>query len=93
VMSEGVRAKLLARRGTTGEAERLARDAVARADLTDFLHLRWYARLSHDEVLRLAGREAEARPVLEAAAEIAERKGSVVGARRARDGIRVEISP
>jgi hypothetical protein len=84
VMSDGVRAKLAARRGAAAEAERLARDAVARADGTDFLHLRWHARLTLDEVLVLAGREADGVPVLEEAVRLAELKGSTTAADRAR---------
>jgi class 3 adenylate cyclase/tetratricopeptide (TPR) repeat protein len=84
-MSRCVRAKVLARRGAAAESERLGREAVELADATDFLHLRWHARLSRHEVLRLAGRDGESRPVLEEAIRIAEGKGIRVGVRRAEE--------
>ncbi|MGZ4253350.1 MAG: adenylate/guanylate cyclase domain-containing protein [Solirubrobacteraceae bacterium] len=80
-----VRAKALARKGDTDDAERLARESVALADLTDFSHLRWYARMSHVEVLRQAGRGQDARPVLHEAIRIAGQKGNLVEEQRARD--------
>jgi class 3 adenylate cyclase/tetratricopeptide (TPR) repeat protein len=79
-----VRAKVHARQNRSEEAERLAREAVALADRGDFLHLRWYALLSLAEVLSLLGRAEEAREVANAAAAVAEKKGSVVGARTGR---------
>jgi len=84
VLADGVRARLMARRGAAAEAERLARDAVTRADGTDFLHLRWHARLTLDEVLVLVGREADGIPALEEAVALAERKGASTAAQRAR---------
>jgi len=81
-LSRSVRAKVLARRGLEAEADRLAADAVVRADATDFLHLRWHVRMSREEVLRLAGRDAGS--VLREAVALANRKGSTVGAARAR---------
>jgi predicted ATPase/class 3 adenylate cyclase len=80
-----VRAKALARRGQKAEAERLAWEAVAFADTTDFLHLRWHSLMSQAEVLQLAGRGETARHALSKAIRLAEQKGSVVAARRARD--------
>jgi predicted ATPase/class 3 adenylate cyclase len=78
-----VRAKLLAQRGDTAQAGQLADEAVALADRTDLLHLRWYTRLSHAEVLQRAGRADAVRRVAEAAAAIADQKGSRVGVERA----------
>jgi len=80
-----VRAKVLARRGDTKASEQLARESVALADTTDFPDLRWHTRIGHAGILRLAGREDEAKAVLGEAIDIAEEKGSLVGARRARD--------
>jgi class 3 adenylate cyclase/tetratricopeptide (TPR) repeat protein len=80
-----VRAKVLAARGETKAAEPLARESVALADETDFLDLRWQARIGNASVLRSAGHGDEARAVLGEAAEIAERKGNLVAARRARE--------
>jgi ATP/maltotriose-dependent transcriptional regulator MalT len=82
-LAGSIRAKVLARRGDVDEAGRLAAAAVALADTTDFAHLRWHVRLSHEEVLRLGG--GDGRALLEEAARIAERKGSLVGAERARE--------
>jgi AAA ATPase domain/Adenylate and Guanylate cyclase catalytic domain len=79
-----VRARILLGRGEAEAAESLARESVALADETDFFDLRWHARMGHAEVLRSAGRNQEAEAVLGEAAEIAERKGNLVGARRAR---------
>jgi ATP/maltotriose-dependent transcriptional regulator MalT len=85
VLSRCVRAKLLARHGAAEESERLGRESIELADTTDFLHLRWHARMSQHEVLRLAGRDGESRALLEEAIDIAERKGSRVGVRRAEE--------
>jgi class 3 adenylate cyclase/tetratricopeptide (TPR) repeat protein len=76
-----VRAKVHGRRGEAVDAERLAREAVALAETGDFLHLQWYALMSLAEVMRLLGRAPEAVAAARAAVVVAERKGSVVGAR------------
>src|SRR5918999_2561309 len=55
-----VRAKIAAVQGRLDEAERLARDAVAISDATDHLNQIGYSYLSLAEVLRAAGRRAEA---------------------------------
>jgi class 3 adenylate cyclase/tetratricopeptide (TPR) repeat protein len=78
-----VRAKILAQRGAFEDADRLASDAVALADTSDFLILRAQMRVAHAEVLQAADRGEEARRVGEAAAELAEQKGNKVGAERA----------
>jgi class 3 adenylate cyclase/tetratricopeptide (TPR) repeat protein len=80
-----VRAKVLARRGDTDQSERLAEESVALADTTDFSHLRWHARMSQTEVLRLAGQGRDTTPILNEAIRIAEQKGSLVEAQQARD--------
>ncbi|MGZ8696680.1 MAG: hypothetical protein ACXWZ1_04935, partial [Gaiellaceae bacterium] len=77
-----VRARVLARRGELVEAELLVREAVARADQTDALNLRGDAWLALAEVLSLAGKDA--RPELEQAIALFERKGNLVMAGRAR---------
>lgn len=79
-----VRAKLLARRGELGQAEALAREAVALAEETDFLVLRGDACMDLAEVLRASGRLEEARASTEQALELFERKENVVSAARAR---------
>lgn len=56
----GVRARVLAHRGDHGQAERLAREAVAIGEPTDFLFLRADSLRDLAEVLALAGKVAEA---------------------------------
>jgi ATP/maltotriose-dependent transcriptional regulator MalT len=78
-----VRAKVFARRGDGDAALQLASEAVALADRTDFVDLRWLARVSCAEVFRTTGRGAEARALVEEAIEIAQERGSVVAEQRA----------
>jgi class 3 adenylate cyclase/tetratricopeptide (TPR) repeat protein len=75
-----VRAKLLARRGDVNEAERLAREATARAALTDLLDDRAQAVADLAEVLRLGGRPEESATLLEEAIHLYEQKGNVIAA-------------
>jgi hypothetical protein len=79
-----VRAKVVARRGSTDTALELARDSVAFADTTDFLHLRWYARMSNASVLQVAGDTPGASRLAQDALSLATQKGSVVGVKAAR---------
>jgi class 3 adenylate cyclase/tetratricopeptide (TPR) repeat protein len=79
-----VRAKLLARRGEVEEAEQLAREATARAALTDLLEDRAQAVADLAEVLRLGGRREEAATALEEAIHLHEQKGNVVAAEKLR---------
>jgi class 3 adenylate cyclase/tetratricopeptide (TPR) repeat protein len=78
------RAKVLAARGDGGQAERLAREAVSLAERTDHLEEHADALMTLAEVLRRAGRAAEAEPALVEALRLCERKGSTVLAERAR---------
>jgi predicted ATPase/class 3 adenylate cyclase len=80
-----VRAKVMAQRRRADEAERLAGESVDIAQATDFLHLRWHSLMSQAEVLLVSGRTEDARPVADEAVRVAEQKGNIVGARRARD--------
>jgi class 3 adenylate cyclase/tetratricopeptide (TPR) repeat protein len=75
-----VRAKLLARRGELEEAERLAREATARAALTDLLDDHAQALADLAEVLRLGGRREESAKALDEAIRLYERKGNGVAA-------------
>jgi tetratricopeptide (TPR) repeat protein len=78
------RAKVFARRGDLAGAELLAREAVELADRGETLVDSGTARLDLAEVLRLAGREAEAAPVAEEALRLYEQKGIVGLVERAR---------
>jgi class 3 adenylate cyclase/tetratricopeptide (TPR) repeat protein len=86
------RAKLLARRGETEPAERLARDAVARADETDWPSLRGAARTSLAEALRAADRTDEAAAVAREALAIFEAKGNAISAAEVRAQLERELS-
>jgi DNA-binding SARP family transcriptional activator len=79
-----VRAPVLARRGKRDEAERIAREALALADETEFLEMRADARVALAEVLGLAERPDESARALAEAAELYEAKGIVVLATRTR---------
>jgi predicted ATPase/class 3 adenylate cyclase len=73
-----VRASLLARRGELDEAQRLARDAMAIADPTDYLELRAQVKTDLADVLDLAHRPEEAASTREEALRLFEQKGNVV---------------
>jgi class 3 adenylate cyclase/tetratricopeptide (TPR) repeat protein len=82
-----VRAKVLARQGRLDEAEALARAAVELLRPTDAIVMQADALSDLGEVLRLAGREDEARAMLADAAGLYERKGRVVTAARGLAGM------
>jgi class 3 adenylate cyclase/tetratricopeptide (TPR) repeat protein/predicted Ser/Thr protein kinase len=75
-----VRAKILARRGDVQEAERLASEATAMADRTDYLDLRGQARADLAEVLELAGVPKESASARQEAIRLYEEKGNVAAA-------------
>jgi tetratricopeptide (TPR) repeat protein len=77
-------AKLLARRGQTEEAERLAREAVAILNPTQSLDSRAESLVDLGTVLELVGKPDDARAALERALDLYERKGNVVMAERMR---------
>jgi tetratricopeptide (TPR) repeat protein len=79
-----VRAKVLARRSEHKEAERLAREAVALGDDTDWLDGQGDAHADLAEVLTLAGRYEDAVGALEQALGRYELKGNLVMAERVR---------
>jgi predicted ATPase len=79
-----VRAKTLAGRGRIEEAERLARQAVALAEKTDFINHRGDALVDFAIILRQAGRLADARAALAEGLRLYEQKGNAVGAGKAR---------
>jgi class 3 adenylate cyclase/tetratricopeptide (TPR) repeat protein len=75
--SRAVQARVIARRGDFTEAERLAREALAIAESTDWHMARGEAAAALGEVLELAGNEDEARSFYEQALVSFERKGSL----------------
>ncbi len=77
-----VRAKVLARRGEQAEAERLAREAVAIGETSDYLDAQGDAHGDLAEVLLLGGMPAEAGAALAEALARYERKGNLVAAAR-----------
>ena len=79
-----VRAKILARKGDTEQAIRIAREAVAIVEPTDFLFLKWFVLDGLGEVLDGAGFTDEAEDVRAEAVRLSEEKGFVVGATRTR---------
>jgi tetratricopeptide (TPR) repeat protein len=79
-----VRARLLARRGDFGEAERLIREAVEIAESTDYFEMRARALSDLADVLRLAGRIDGSLDAARRALQQYEAKGSVAGAERVR---------
>jgi class 3 adenylate cyclase/tetratricopeptide (TPR) repeat protein len=79
-----VRAKILAHEGHAEEAVRIAREAVAIAEPTDFLFLQSFVLSGLCDVLETAGFTEEADAALADAVRVCDQKGFVVGARRAR---------
>ena len=78
------RAKVLARRGEPEAALRLSAEAVDWARRTDSLHVLGDTLFARAEVFQLLGRSDEARPVLEEALAVYERKGIVPSIERTR---------
>jgi ATP/maltotriose-dependent transcriptional regulator MalT len=84
IIWRGTRAKVLAQRGSLDAAEALAREAVAFAEESDFLHSHADALMDLAEVLRVAGRVPEAASAVEDAIRLHELKGNVLATDRAR---------
>jgi tetratricopeptide (TPR) repeat protein len=84
ILTRGVQAKVLARRGSTEEAEQLAREACELADATDMSCSRGSAYEDLGHVLYVSGKTAEAERAIEHAAEIYDAKGAVAMSERAR---------
>jgi tetratricopeptide (TPR) repeat protein len=82
------RGMLLARRGQLDEGEALARDALARAQGSEYFESFTDAQLSLGEVFRLAGRPEEAREAFESALAAYERKGFELSA----DAVRAKLA-
>jgi class 3 adenylate cyclase/tetratricopeptide (TPR) repeat protein len=77
------RARVLARRGSHEEAERIGSEARALAEVTDDLFIRGRALIDLAEVRRLGGVDGSA-PLLEEALRLFEAKGDTVSAGRTR---------
>lgn len=84
VLWRSVRARVLADRGRTADAERLSREAVTLADDTDSLALQADARLGLTHVLRSLGRSGPAERALAEAIHLYQRKGAVAAIARAK---------
>jgi tetratricopeptide (TPR) repeat protein len=78
-----VKAKLLARRGESAEAERLALEACDLLGPTDYLNNQGDALLDFAEVLKVAGRAPEAARRAKEAFEAYEQKGNVAAREQA----------
>lgn len=75
-LSRCVRGKILARRGEFDEAEAVVREALAILEPTDAVLFKFGALLDLAEVLRLAGRDADAHAAVEQARAQAADKAS-----------------
>jgi len=82
-----VLALIAARQEDFAEADRLLAAASAQVEPTDAMVLHYDLALARAEVARRAGRDAQSREALEHALALAEQKGSVLGAERARQGL------
>jgi class 3 adenylate cyclase/tetratricopeptide (TPR) repeat protein len=78
-------AKVVARRGDIEEALKLAREATAILEPTDWLSIRADTLVDLAETLRLADRPPEVRAALDKAVMLYERKGNVIAAGKARE--------
>jgi tetratricopeptide (TPR) repeat protein len=74
------RAMIQARKGEREESEKLAREAVEIAELTDWLNMQGDAQMALADVLRLAERTKDALDAARVALDRYERKGNVVAA-------------
>jgi DNA-binding SARP family transcriptional activator len=82
-VGRGLSARILADRGRPGEAEELARSAVALAAQTDLLSEHADTLLDFAHVLIAAGRASEAQTAAAQALDLYQRKGNLPGAREA----------
>jgi hypothetical protein len=76
---------VLARRGDHEGAAEAIQTAIALTESTEYPSLREYVAMSSAEVARLAGQPDKERAALEEAVRLAELKGDVVTAAKARD--------
>jgi predicted ATPase/class 3 adenylate cyclase len=87
VMWRGVRARILEGRGETGPAGRLAQEAVALAERSDFLNHRADALMDLAQVLQAGRRVDESAQATAQALAHYEEKGNVAGAAKARGSL------
>ena len=92
ILWRSVRARTLAGRGLIEEAERLAREAVALAERSDFVNDRGDALFDFAIVLRQAGHLDDARAALAEGLRLYEQKGNTVAAASARAEL-AELAP
>jgi predicted ATPase/class 3 adenylate cyclase/DNA-binding winged helix-turn-helix (wHTH) protein len=92
IVWRGVRARTLAGRGRLEEAERLAREAVALAERTDFINHKGDALVDFAIVLRHGGRLEHARAALADGLSLYQQKGNTVAAGKARAEL-AELAP
>jgi tetratricopeptide (TPR) repeat protein len=82
---QGALARVRARQGRVDEAERLAREAIAYFELTDYSTDRTWVLMDLAEVLRLAERPDEAIATIHEAIRLFDEREDVVSAGRARE--------
>jgi tetratricopeptide (TPR) repeat protein len=82
------RAMVRARQGQLADGEALAREAVARATVTEYFSLNAESYIALGEVLRLQERSREASHALELALAVYERKGYALSA----DAVRAQLA-
>ena len=87
VMLRGLRARILVGRGETGSAERLAQEAVALAERSDFLNHRADTLMDLAQVLQEGHRVDESAQATAQALALYEEKGNVAGAAKARGSL------
>jgi predicted ATPase len=87
VMWRGIRARILVGRGETGPAERLAQEAVALAERSDFLSHRADTLMDVAQVLHAGRRVDESAQATAQALALYEEKGNVAGAAKARGSL------
>jgi class 3 adenylate cyclase/tetratricopeptide (TPR) repeat protein len=91
IMWRTVRARLLARHAEMSEAKRMIAKAVELAEGTDWLTDRADVLLSQAQILRMNRETGEAADVFQTAIALYTRKGNVVGARRARGLLDMQV--
>ena len=84
VIWRGARARIVAKRGYAEDAERLAREAVRLAELTDFVNTRADAWIDLAQVLQEAGRLDEAGAAVSEGLRLYTEKGNTVAVTRTR---------